>query len=46
MKIREATRADGKWILHHRVGMLTDMGMDKDYVEESTRLTGTTDILQ
>jgi GNAT superfamily N-acetyltransferase len=39
MKIREATRADGKWILHHRIGMFTDMGLDQDYVQESAKLT-------
>lgn len=39
MKIREATRADNKWILHHRIGMFTDMGESPDYVQESTRLT-------
>ncbi|MFX1605496.1 MAG: GNAT family N-acetyltransferase [Promethearchaeota archaeon] len=39
MKIREATRYDGKWILHHRIGMFTDMSLDKGYIEETTRLT-------
>ena len=39
MKIREATRDDGEWILHHRIGMFTDMGESKDYIEESARLT-------
>jgi GNAT superfamily N-acetyltransferase len=39
MKIREATRADSKWILHHRIGMFTDMGESPDYVKESAKLT-------
>ncbi|MFW9869565.1 MAG: GNAT family N-acetyltransferase [Candidatus Thorarchaeota archaeon] len=39
MKIREATRDDSEWILHHRIGMFTDMGESKDYIEESARLT-------
>jgi GNAT superfamily N-acetyltransferase len=39
MKIREATREDSKWILHHRIGMFTDMGESPDYVQESARLT-------
>lgn len=39
MKIREASRTDGKWILHHRIGMFTDMGESPDYVQESARLT-------
>ena len=39
MKIREATRADSEWILHHRIGMFTDMGESSEYVQESARLT-------
>jgi GNAT superfamily N-acetyltransferase len=39
MKIREATRADSKWILHHRIGMFKDMGESDEYVKESARLT-------
>ncbi|MFW9910824.1 MAG: GNAT family N-acetyltransferase [Candidatus Thorarchaeota archaeon] len=39
MKIREATRDDSEWILHHRIGMFTDMGESKDFIQESARLT-------
>lgn len=39
MKFREATRADSRWILHHRIEMFTDMGLDNDYISETTRLT-------
>jgi GNAT superfamily N-acetyltransferase len=39
MKIREATREEGKWILHHRIGMFTDMGEHEDYVQGSAEMT-------
>ncbi|MFW9788126.1 MAG: GNAT family N-acetyltransferase [Candidatus Thorarchaeota archaeon] len=39
MKFREATHADSRWILHHRIGMFTDMGLDRDYIYETARLT-------
>ncbi len=39
MKIRKATRADGKWILHHRIGMFTDMKSPPDYIQETAELT-------
>jgi GNAT superfamily N-acetyltransferase len=39
MKIREANRDEGKWILHHRIGMFVDMGESEDYVQESAEMT-------
>ncbi len=39
MKIREATRSDAKWILHHRVEMFRDMGESDDQLREITSLT-------
>ena len=39
MKFREATRDDSNWILHHRIEMLTDMGLDTDYIDETAELT-------
>ena len=39
MKFREATRADSRWILHHRIEMFTDMGLDHEYIYETARLT-------
>jgi GNAT superfamily N-acetyltransferase len=39
MKIREATHADSKWILHHRIGMFKDMGEPEDFILETTELT-------
>lgn len=39
MDIREATRTDSKWILHHRIGMFMDMGESDDYVNETAQLT-------
>ena len=39
VKFREATRADSRWILHHRIEMFTDMGLDHDYIYDTARLT-------
>ncbi len=39
MKIREATRSDSKWILHHRIGMFKDMGESEESLNETIRLT-------
>ncbi|MFW9812516.1 MAG: GNAT family N-acetyltransferase [Candidatus Thorarchaeota archaeon] len=39
MKIREATKDDGKWLLHHRIGMFTDMGEPDDYIQGTIELT-------
>jgi len=30
---------DSKWILHHRVEMLKDMGESEEYLSETTKLT-------
>jgi GNAT superfamily N-acetyltransferase len=39
MRIREATRADGKWILHHRLGMFRAMGESEEFAKETAELT-------
>jgi GNAT superfamily N-acetyltransferase len=39
MIIREATRSDSKWILHHRIAMFKDMGEPADELSETTKLT-------
>ncbi len=39
MMIREATKADGKWVLHHRLGMFKAMGESEEFIEETTNLT-------
>jgi len=39
MRIREATRDDCEWILHHRIGMFTDMGESHDFIQKTARLT-------
>jgi len=39
MKIREASRADSKWILHHRICMFKDMGESDESLSETTTLT-------
>jgi GNAT superfamily N-acetyltransferase len=39
MNIREATRDEGKWILHHRIGMFTDMGEPENYIQGSAEMT-------
>ena len=39
MKIREASRADGKWILHHRLGMFRAMEESEEFMKETAELT-------
>ena len=39
MKIRRASEDDSKWILHHRVEMLKDMGESEESLSETARLT-------
>jgi GNAT superfamily N-acetyltransferase len=39
MKIREATKDDSKWILHHRINMFIDMDESSDYIRETKVLT-------
>jgi ribosomal protein S18 acetylase RimI-like enzyme len=39
MKIRKASKNDSKWILHHRIEMLKDMGESEEYLSETTKLT-------
>jgi N-acetylglutamate synthase-like GNAT family acetyltransferase len=39
MMIREATMADAKWILHHRLGMFKAMGEPEEFIEETSLLT-------
>ena len=39
MIIREASRADSKWILHHRMGMFEAMGESKEFLQETEELT-------
>lgn len=39
MILREATRDDSRWILHHRIEMFTDMDLDQESIYETARLT-------
>ncbi len=39
MKIIEATRTDWEWILHHRIGMFTDMEMSEDFLQQTAEVT-------
>ncbi|MHA2021247.1 MAG: N-acetyltransferase family protein [Candidatus Thorarchaeota archaeon] len=39
MMIREATRDDAEWVLHHRLGMFRAMGEPKEFIEETSVLT-------
>jgi len=39
MKIRKASKADSKWILHHRIEMFKDMGESEESLIETTKLT-------
>jgi len=39
MIIREATGADSKWILHHRMCMFEAMGESEDFLKETESLT-------
>jgi len=39
MKIRKASNDDSKWILHHRIEMLKDMGESEESLLETTKLT-------
>ncbi|MFX1270704.1 MAG: GNAT family N-acetyltransferase [Promethearchaeota archaeon] len=39
MIIREATEADAKWVLRHRIGMFMAMGEDEEFIHETKELT-------
>ena len=39
MKIRQASKDDSKWILHHRIEMFKDMGDSEESLTETMRLT-------
>ena len=39
MKIRQATKSDSKWILHHRIEMFKDMGESEKSLSATIRLT-------
>jgi GNAT superfamily N-acetyltransferase len=39
MMIREATKDDAEWVLHHRLGMFRAMGESKEFIEETSVLT-------
>jgi len=39
MIIREATEADEKWVLKHRIGMFKAMGENEEFIQETTELT-------
>lgn len=39
MKIRQASKDDSKWILHHRIEMFKDMGESEESLSETIRLT-------
>ncbi len=39
MIIREASSADSKWILHHRIGMFEAMGESEEFLQETRQLT-------
>ncbi|MFW9967804.1 MAG: hypothetical protein ACFFEA_11685, partial [Candidatus Thorarchaeota archaeon] len=38
MIIREATEADTKWVLRHRIGMFKAMGENEEFIQETTEL--------
>ncbi|MFW9863311.1 MAG: GNAT family N-acetyltransferase [Candidatus Thorarchaeota archaeon] len=38
MKIREATEADAKLVLRHRIGMFKAMGENEEFIQETTEL--------
>ncbi|MHA1959429.1 MAG: N-acetyltransferase family protein [Candidatus Thorarchaeota archaeon] len=39
MKIREATRADAEWVLHHRLGLFRESGASEDVLDETNAMT-------
>jgi GNAT superfamily N-acetyltransferase len=39
MKIREATRSDAEWILHHRLGIFRESGASEGVLDETNAMT-------